>query len=95
MLYLEQLTHFIAQAVERSLDIYLKTLHPSINKNKKYFPLAQISTHTPYSPKYLNLLARNGLIDAHKVGKEWVTTQEAIEEYIRNRKKQPRKKSQE
>ena len=78
---------FIAQAAERSLNIYLKTLNPS--KSKKYLPLSEISKLTPYTSKYLNLLARYGKIEAHKEGRNWVTSLDAIKRYqsgrLRNR----------
>lgn len=76
---------FIAQAVERSLNIYLKTLLPTSIKKELYVPLSEISKKTPYSEKYLNLLARLGKIEAHKEKRDWLTSHEAIERYIRNR----------
>lgn len=81
---------FVAQAVERSLTLYLKSIIPSQKKGRKYAPLSMVSPQTSYSEKYLNLLARGGKIDAHKEGRIWVTTLEAIENYraerIRKRK---------
>jgi Fic family protein len=76
---------FVAQAVERSLTLYLKALVPSAGKRRRYLPLSVISSQTPYSDKYLNLLARGGKIDAHKEGRNWVTTLEAIENYRADR----------
>ncbi len=73
---------FIAQAVERSLNIYLETILESKSKYDKFLPLSEISKGTKYSSKYLNLLARHGKIDAHKEGRNWVTTIVAIENYI-------------
>ncbi|CAN5139263.1 hypothetical protein BH11PAT1_BH11PAT1_0760 [soil metagenome] len=60
---------FIAQAVERSLDIYLQTLSPKIEQREQVSSLAQISKVTPYTTKYLNLLARLGKLEAHKQGR--------------------------
>lgn len=74
---------FIAQTVERTLDIYLKTLTPS--GREKYLPLSEISKKTPYSAKYLNLLARQGKLEAHKKGRNWLTTQEAVDRYRKSR----------
>lgn len=87
---LKPLVRFIAQAVERSLNIYLKVLSPSQVGRKKYLPLSQISPSTPYSEKYLNLLARHGKIEAHKEGRIWVTTSEAIANYQANRSRKRR-----
>ncbi len=70
---------FIAQAVERTLDLYLRTFSPA--SSKKLLSLAEASRGSPYSPKYLNLLARTGGIAAAKRGRIWFTTKEAIATY--------------
>lgn len=78
---------FIGQAVERSLNIYLKTLTPSSKRREKYVSLSEISEKTSYSAKYLNLLARQGKLEAHKQGRNWLSSMEAVERYVRNRKR--------
>lgn len=78
---------FIAQAVERSLNIYLKTLFPERSSSKKYLPLSKIAPKTPYSVKYLNLLVRQGKLEAHKEGRIWVSTVEAVDNYIKGRER--------
>ena len=83
----QPLIRFLAQAVERSLNIYLKVLFPATKKSQKYFSLSEISKLTPYSEKYLNLLARYGKIEAHKEKRIWVTTKAAIERYMKERKR--------
>lgn len=77
--------HFIAQALERSLNIYLRTLLPVTRSKEKYFFLSEISKKISYSEKYLNLLARQGKIEAHKEKRNWVVSFEAVERYIKNR----------
>jgi len=47
----------------------------------------KLAEHTPYSAKYLNLLIRQGKLAAHKEGRLWLSTKEAIENYIKNRKR--------
>jgi Fic family protein len=81
----EPFVRFTAQTVERSLDLYLKTLTPTTKKREKYLKLADIATQTPYSAKYLNLLARQGKLEAHKEGRDWVTTKEAVDRYMEKR----------
>lgn len=81
------LVQFMAQAIERSLDIYLKTLTPVSEKREKYLLLSEISKQTSYSTKYLNLLARQGKLEAHKQGRNWLTTKEAVERYMIARKR--------
>ncbi len=84
----EPLVKFIAQSIERSLDIYLKTLTPATVKQEKFASLNEISKTTPFSAKYLNLLARQGKLEAYKEGRNWLTTKEAIGRYLENRIRQ-------
>lgn len=77
------LVRFIAQCVERSLNIYLKALTPSSKKQEKFLPLSEMKTK--FSVKYLNLLARQGKLEAFKQGRNWLTTKEALERYLKNR----------
>lgn len=83
----EPLTQFIAKNVERSLSIYLDALTPSSEKTFKYISLKEAAKKTRYTEKYLNLLARLGKLDAHKTGRNWLTTREAVQNYIKNRKR--------
>ena len=77
--------NFIAQAIERSLNIYLKTLLPTTKNKEKYFLLSEISKKISYSEKYLNLLARQGKLEAHKEKRNWVVSFGAVERYVKNR----------
>lgn len=77
----------MASSVERSLDIYLKVLRPAATGAEKFVILSKISPKTPYSTKYLNLLVRQGKLEAHKEGRNWLTSIEAVERYIKNRKR--------
>ncbi len=81
-------TLFIAQAVERTLDIYLKTLTPVTENREEYLPLSDLAEHTLYSAKYLNLLIRKGKLGGHKEGRIWLSTIDAVNAYIKNRKRQ-------
>lgn len=87
----EPLVKFIAQSVERSLDIYLKTLTPATIKQEKFISLTEISKTTSFSAKYLNLLARQGKLEAYKEGRNWLTSREAVERYLKNRTRQRKK----
>ena len=78
---------FIAQAVERSLDIYLKMLTPASKKREEFLPLSQIAKDSPYSAKYLNLLIRQGKLEAHKERQIWLSSQEALKRYQEGRKR--------
>lgn len=83
----EPLVRFIAQAVERSLDIYFKVLTPATKKKEIFLPLADLSKQSSYSAKYLNLLARSGKLEAHKEGRDWLASKEALERYVQGRKR--------
>lgn len=75
------------QATERSLNMYINAL-PG-NSYDDYEPISSIVSEPnfPYGQEYISLLARQGKIDAYKEGKNWLTTKEAIEEYVVNRKR--------
>lgn len=77
----KMLVNFVAQAVLRSLNIYLDTLTPSKDKDQ-WISLFEAAKNSPYSQEYLSKLAKEGKIDAHKVKRNWVTTKSAIERYI-------------
>lgn len=77
---------FIAQAVERSIDLYLRTF--STTEREKLLTLADASRGTLYSAKYLNLLVRTGKLNASKRGRVWYTTKKAIEDYRKERLRQ-------
>lgn len=81
------LVRFIARAIERSLDIYLKTLTPKEKKKEKFISLSQLSKATKFSPKYLNLLARSGKLESHKEGRIWFSSKEALERYLKGRER--------
>jgi|LGVF01.2.fsa_nt_gb Fic family protein len=78
---------FIAQSIERSFDLYLKNLTPVSKKREKYLPLSELAKKIPYSTKYLNLLIRQGKLEAHKEGRNWLTSEEAIKRYIGGRER--------
>jgi len=76
---------FIARSVERSLALYLHTLAPSTTKTYQkqgYISLAEAARGTPYNQEYLSLLARRGILHAVKFQRNWLTTHDAVREYI-------------
>ncbi len=81
----QSLVRLVAQSTERTLDIYIKILSPKLQT--KFVRLSSASKGTPYSSKYLNLLARQGKLEAHKEGRIWKTTTEAIQNYVNNRER--------
>jgi len=71
--------NFIANCVERSLDIYLL----AFEKEAEILTLAEASKLTPYTQEYLSLLARKGSIGAFKLRRNWVITKKALNEYLK------------
>jgi Fic family protein len=74
---------FIGRAIERSLIIYLQAVTPVQPKSKQgYISLSEATNYCNYSLEYLSLLARKGKLPAVKLNRNWMTTREAIENYI-------------
>lgn len=82
----EALELLVAQAVERSLNLYLEACGPA-SIDADYVPLSELVKGTPYSQEYLSLLARQGKIDAFKMSRNWYSSKQAVDNYL---KKNPR-----
>lgn len=79
---------FIGRAIERSLIIYLNSIEPNQTEENMFISLKEAAKYCDYSAEYLSLLARKGRLAAVKMNnKNWMTTREAIEEYIRTKRK--------
>ncbi len=81
-----KLALLMSQALERTLNIYLQALPGSDLGYSEISRLVE-EEELPYGQEYISLLARKGKIDAYKEGRNWLTTKEAVEEYIKNRKR--------
>lgn len=79
--------NFIARAVERTLDIYLKILIPGKKGKEEFVSLSELAKSTKFTEKYLNLLARSGKLEAHKDGRNWLTSKEAMKRYLNGRER--------
>jgi len=82
----EKLMLVMAQALERTLNIYINALPDS---DDNYTEISQIvkEPDVHYGQEYISLLARQGKIDAYKEGRNWLTTKKAINDYIKNRQR--------
>ena len=82
----EKLMLVMAQALERTLNIYINALPDS---DDNYTEISQIVKEPDvyYGQEYISLLARQGKIDAYKEGRNWLTTKKAINDYIKNRQR--------
>ncbi len=70
--------NFVAKAVDESLTMYL-SIFGGVNE---LLPLKELAENTPYSQEYLSLRARQGVLDAVKIGKIWYSSRHAIEQYL-------------
>jgi hypothetical protein len=72
--------NFIARAVDEALTYHLS----AFGGDEELLPLAVLSKDTPYSQEYLSLRARQGKLDAVKVGRVWHSTRRAVREYMKS-----------
>lgn len=80
----QKLMLLMCQAAERTLNIYLGAIP---NNDTHYESISNIvkEPDIPYGQEYVSLLARQGKIDAHKEGRNWVTTKKAVLDYLENK----------
>lgn len=83
----DKLLLLVLQALERSLNIYLQA--HSAGSDDHYREISNLveEEQMPYGAEYLSLLARRGLIDAYKDGRNWLTTKRAVRDYMANRQR--------
>jgi Fic family protein len=82
----QKLTLLMCQALERTLNIYINALP---GNDTEYISISNLvqEPDMPYGQEYISLLARQGKIDAYKEGRNWLTTREAVENYMATRKR--------
>lgn len=57
----------------------------------KLISISQAAKLTPYSAEYLSLLARKGKLASVKISRDWLTTEEAVKEYVQKQIKKHQK----
>lgn len=84
----KKLLLLMAQATERTLDIYLSA-HPSESLDDDYLSITEIANEPdiPYGQEYISLLARQGKIDAYKEGRNWLSSKNSVKNYIQKRER--------
>jgi Fic family protein len=85
--------NFIGRSIERSLLIYLNAVKSKNDTEDKYgyIGLKEAAKLCDYGIEYLSYLARTGKLSAIKIKRNWVTTREALMDYIQKTKKKGRK----
>lgn len=81
----KEFINFIGRSIERSLVIYLNSLTPANKQNEHqgYISLKEATKYCNYSLEYLSLLARTGKLPAIKFERNWMTTRESINNYLK------------
>lgn len=77
----------VAHSVERSMSLYLKAMGDGNTPSEKWMLLSTLSTKTRFSEKYLNLLARAGKLEAHKEGRNWMSSVNSLQKYLLGRER--------
>ena len=77
---LDPFANFIAKSIDESLTHYL-AIFGGIDE---LIPLAELARvkECPYAQEYLALRARQGFLDAVKIGRKWFSTKRALTDYI-------------
>ena len=74
---LSPFVNFIAKAVDESITMYLSIF----GGTDELLPLKELAKETTYSQEYLSLRARQGVLDAVKIGRVWYSSKRALREY--------------
>jgi len=74
----------VLQAIERSLNMYIQIIPNEYNHYESISEIAQ-DPEVPYGMEYISLLARTGKINAHKDGRNWVTSKKSLMDYIQTK----------
>ena len=74
---LSPFVNFIAKAVDESITMYLSIF----GGTDELLPLKELAKVTTYSQEYLSLRARQGVLDAVKIGRVWYSSKRALREY--------------
>ena len=67
----------------KKLDTKKLNLEEFKGDKNKHISLFNISRYTPYSQEYLSLRARQGKLKAVKIGRDWMTTVNWVDDYLK------------
>lgn len=76
---LKPFVNFLARAVDESLTYHLS----AFGGKDELLPLNVLAGETPYSQEYLSLRARQGKLDAVKLGRVWHSSKRAVADYVK------------
>lgn len=72
----------ILRAVDEALVVFLAAVDPQ----RALVPLRQLARGSPYSQEYLSLRARQGALEAVKIGRTWYSSRHALDRYVESLK---------
>ena len=78
------LAEFLNQSLLRSIETELEANDAC---SSEHLSLQKLSEGTEYSEAYLRKLALAGKLEAYKIGRNWVSTREALENYTATKRK--------
>ena len=55
-----------------------------LSAQQRLMPITEAAKLTPYTATFLRQLARQGKIDATKIGRDWLITQEELKRFLKN-----------
>jgi hypothetical protein len=64
---------------------------PTAEEIGNLVPIGRIARDTPYSADFLRQLARSGKIRAYKIHRDWLTTPDAVRDYLKSQTKRHEK----
>lgn len=74
------LSGFILRAVDEALAVFLSAIGPK----RTLVPLSELASGSPYSQEYLSLRARQGALEAVKIGRTWFSSKHALAQYMKS-----------
>lgn len=80
------ISRFILRAVDQSLALFLSAAEPA----RALVPLKELARGGPYSQEYLSLRARQGVLEAVRIGRSWYSSKYALAQYIKSVKQSTR-----
>jgi Fic family protein len=83
----EKITLMVLQALERSLNMYINIIPDAYQEYQNISAIVE-EEDIPYGIEYISLLARTGKIDAYKEGRNWVTSKNAVLDYLHRKDNQ-------
>ncbi len=69
---------FILRAVDEALTLFLST----VDSKRALVPLRELARGSEYSQEYLSLRARQGVLEAVKIGRTWYSSKRALKQYV-------------